>query len=82
MTSGHEMLRRLLRERPITGDWPRDLQGRTPLELSVLHQNLPCAVRLLEVGATIMWYKSYSLISFVYGCIYDDSCGRKVVTQW
>jgi len=42
-------LRRYLHELPIT--WPRDEQGRTPLQLSVLHQHLPCAVRLLEAGA-------------------------------
>lgn len=28
--------------------WPKDAMGRTPLELSVLHDHLPCAVRLLE----------------------------------
>ncbi|CAL1167017.1 unnamed protein product, partial [Cladocopium goreaui] len=31
--------------------WPRDEQGRTVLQLSVLHRHLPCAVRLLEAGA-------------------------------
>lgn len=43
-------VRRYLHELPIAA-WPRDEQGRTPLQLSVLHQHLPCAVRLLEAGA-------------------------------
>jgi len=43
-------LRRYLRQGPVES-WPKDAMGRTPLELSVLHDHLPCAVRLLEAGA-------------------------------
>ena len=35
------------------GAAPRDVEGRTPLQLSVLRRQLPCAVRLLEATRNI-----------------------------
>eukprot|EP00438_Fugacium_kawagutii_P021276 Skav220197 [mRNA] locus=scaffold1074:390723:396445:- [translate_table: standard] len=50
---GVKPMRHLLKAHPAEGGcgWPRDLQNHTPLQLSVLHHQLPCAVRLLEAGA-------------------------------